>query len=128
MADIRVGIFSQPIYGLSSFSYIKSIPTLNTLQWTGTTLNGFWTLSPRLSYADSLMRRRLLLKVVPTSTLSVRFPTKTGPHYPSQYTSIDAYSTDVAKTPKEGIEACASDMNNPHWPRMFFLNQDLRYR
>ena len=120
MADIRVGIFSQPIYGLSSLSYITSILTHNIRQWTVTILNGFWIPSLQLSYAGLLMRRRESSKEVLTSTQSVIFPPNKSP-YTYQYFSIDAYSTDVAKTPEEGIEACASDMNNPHWPRMFSL-------
>ena len=31
-------------------------------------------------------------------------------------TYLDAYATGVAKSPPEGIEACASDVNNPKWP------------
>ena len=85
-----------------------------------TTRNVFWIPFRLASYADSLTRRRKSSKAALTSTQLVLLLSVPRRYlFLSRNVPLDAYSTGVAKTPAEGIEACASDVNNPRWPRKF---------
>ncbi|KAK7683403.1 hypothetical protein QCA50_013666 [Cerrena zonata] len=42
----------------------------------------------------------------------------------ADFYAIDSYATIVAKTPPNGIEACAANVNDPNWPSRCFGHRD----